>query len=113
MKATFVATFSDGETVRMRTYCPHGLDWERGKRLAGHAWQTRSWQKRVNPEVKHLKLSYPDCPDWERDQENKATRRELLERFCEGLAEVPTPEISDYHFEVDGAVFHESEQEAG
>jgi hypothetical protein len=49
----------------------------------------------------------------ERDQENKATRRELLERFCEGLAEVPTPEISDYHFEVDGAVFHESEQEAG
>jgi hypothetical protein len=71
LKATFVATFADGETVRMSTYCKNSLDWGRGRRLAAHAWQTRSRQK--------------------------------------SLVELSTPEITAYHFEVDGAVFRELE----
>jgi intergrase/recombinase len=62
-RATFVATFADGETVRMRTHCRDALDWERGKKLAVAAWQTRSWQRRVNPEFRRLKVSYPDCKE--------------------------------------------------
>jgi hypothetical protein len=43
----FVATFADGETVRMTTYCTGELDWERGRSLARHAWQSRDSQRRI------------------------------------------------------------------
>ena len=39
---TFVAEFADGTTVRMTTHsAPEKLDWERGERLARHAWAAR------------------------------------------------------------------------
>jgi len=43
----FVATFADGETVHMTTHCEGELDWERGRSLAKHAWQTRDRRHRV------------------------------------------------------------------
>jgi hypothetical protein len=42
--ATFVATFADGETVRMTTSTeldPRKLNWARGLKLAQYAWQAR------------------------------------------------------------------------
>jgi len=40
---TFVAAFTDGETVRMTTYCsPDDLDLERGKKLARFAYESRT-----------------------------------------------------------------------
>ena len=44
----FVATFADGETARMTTHCEGGLDWERGRSLARHAWQTRDRRRHKN-----------------------------------------------------------------
>jgi hypothetical protein len=44
---TFVATFDDGEIVRMTTHCDGELDWERGRSLARHAWQTRDRRHRI------------------------------------------------------------------
>jgi hypothetical protein len=79
----------------MSTYCKDALDWERGKRLAAHAWQTRAWQRRVSPEAKHLLRSYPDHnATYEKDLEHRAWRGELLDRFCESLVEMSTPEKS-------------------
>jgi len=113
MKATFVATFADGEVTRMSAFCRDGLDWERGKRLAAHAWQTRIRQRRVTPEAKQLLLSYPDNnATYEKDLKHRAWRGELLDRFCESLVEMSTREIVAYHFEVDGAVFHEPKEES-
>ena len=43
----FVATFADGETIRMTTHCKKELDWGRGRSLAKHAWQTRDRQRRI------------------------------------------------------------------
>jgi hypothetical protein len=45
----FVATFADGETMRMSTFCRSKLDWDRGRKLARAAWQTRMWQRQVTP----------------------------------------------------------------
>jgi hypothetical protein len=40
---TFVGVFTDGETVRMTTYCSSGdLDLERGKKLARFAYESRT-----------------------------------------------------------------------
>jgi hypothetical protein len=43
----FVAKFADGEFTRMTTYCETELDWERGRSLAKHAWQTRDRRHRI------------------------------------------------------------------
>lgn len=46
---TFVARFADGQVTRMSTFTSlEKLDWERGIRLAGYAWEAR---KRVLPPV--------------------------------------------------------------
>jgi hypothetical protein len=50
----FVATFADGETVRMTTHCEGELDWERGRSLAKHAWQTRD--RRLHAKTKDREL---------------------------------------------------------
>ena len=42
----FVATFADGEETRTSVYCDGELDWERGKKVAVAAWQTRDRQRR-------------------------------------------------------------------
>jgi len=75
----FVATFADGETARMTTHCEGGLDWERGRSLARHAWQTRD-------------------------------RRHRLEEFLANIEDREPPEITSYHFEVDGQVIEEPKE---
>jgi hypothetical protein len=43
----FVATFADGEETRMSVYRDgEKLDWERGRRIANAAWQSRNRQRR-------------------------------------------------------------------
>ena len=75
----FVATFADSETARMTTHCEGGLDWERGRSLARHAWQTRD-------------------------------RRHRLEEFLANIEDREPPEITSYHFEVDGQVIEEPKE---
>jgi hypothetical protein len=46
--STFVAKFADGEVTRMTVWCDGELDWERGRNLARHAWQTRDRRRRID-----------------------------------------------------------------
>jgi hypothetical protein len=85
----FVATFADGETVRMTTHCKRELDWERGRSLAKHAWQTRDRRHRIET----------------RDQ------RHRIEEFLASLKDREPPEITSYHFEVDGQVIEAPQKE--
>jgi hypothetical protein len=85
----FVAAFADNETVRMTTArCKGELDWERGRLLAKHAWQTR--------DRRHLIKT--------RDQ------RHRLEKFLANLEDREPPEIASCHFEVDGQVIDEPKE---
>jgi hypothetical protein len=63
----------------MTTHCEGGLDWERGRSLARHAWQTRD-------------------------------RRHRLEEFLANIEDREPPEITSYHFEVDGQVIEEPKE---
>jgi hypothetical protein len=45
--SVFVAAFADGETVRMSVYGGSELDWQRGRSIAKHAWQTRDRRYRI------------------------------------------------------------------
>jgi hypothetical protein len=47
MSQVFVAQFADGEVARMTTYCEGDLNWEHGKKVAKHAWQTRDRRYRI------------------------------------------------------------------
>jgi hypothetical protein len=75
----FVAEFADGEVTRMTTHCEGELDWERGRSLAKHAWQTRD-------------------------------RRYRIEKFLAEIEDREPPEITAYHFEVDGQVVEEPKE---
>jgi hypothetical protein len=81
----FCATFKDGETVRMTTHCTSKkLDWDSGKRLAAHAWQTRDRRHRIEEFlVNH-------------------DRYTQLEKFLAKLGDRDPPEITSCHFDVDG-----------
>jgi hypothetical protein len=46
---TFVCKFSDGETTRMSTHCPKGLDLARGIVLSRAAYESR--KKKEPPEI--------------------------------------------------------------
>ena len=97
---TFVATFADGEVVRLTVHCPKGLDVERSKRVAEAAWRSRAWRRLVvavrDPEIKYFKYRQED--------ENEIAQR-IEYRDVAGI-EVPTvaPAITSYHFERDGVM---------
>jgi hypothetical protein len=46
---TFCATFADGETTRMSTHCPKGLDLARGVILSRAAYESR--KKKEPPKI--------------------------------------------------------------
>jgi hypothetical protein len=81
----FVATFADGETVRMTTYCDGKLDWERGRSLARHAWQTRDRRHRIETH----------------------DRRHRIEEFLANIEDRTPPEITRCWFETDSGVVSE------
>ena len=60
MKAspTFCAKFSDGETTRMSTHCPDGLDPARGIILSRAAYTSR--KKAAPPEIVEAHFETPD-----------------------------------------------------
>jgi hypothetical protein len=110
----FVAEFADGERVRMTTHCPKELDWERGRRLAQAAWQTRWWQKQIAPAWARIKAEcpqpHPEAPaaEWEKFWH----RKEALQKFQRSMSEPPEPpEIISCHFEHDGTIINEESSE--
>jgi hypothetical protein len=112
----FVAEFADGERVRMSTHCPKGLDWERGRKLAQAAWQTRMWQRQVTPAWERIQAERPqpdqDAPkeDWEKFWH----RKQALADFQATMPEPPAPpEIVECHFErVDGTIISEESDDS-
>jgi hypothetical protein len=96
----FVATFADGETVRMTTHCKGKFDWERGRSLAKHAWQTRDRRHRIE---KFLASNG-----------NRKPSEIPSDRLKEILADIKDrepPEIAADHFEVDGQPIEEQQKE--
>jgi hypothetical protein len=55
---TFCAKFSDGETTRMSTHCPNGLDPARGIVLSRAAYSSR--KKRNPPEIVEARFETSD-----------------------------------------------------
>jgi hypothetical protein len=55
---TFCAKFSDGETTRMSTHCPDGLDPARGIILSRAAYTSR--KKAAPPEIVEAHFETPD-----------------------------------------------------
>jgi hypothetical protein len=109
----FVAEFADGERVRMSTHCPKGLDWERGRKLAQAAWQTRMWQRQVTPAWERIQAECqkPNDPEAPAEQWEKFFgRKQALEKFQRSMPEVPEPpEITECHFECgDGTIFKQN-----
>jgi hypothetical protein len=87
--SVFCATFQDGEQVRMTTHCARErLDWERGRSLAGHAWQTRDRRHRIEEFLAN---------------HDRYTHRQQLEKFLAKLGDREPPEITSCHFDVDGS----------
>jgi hypothetical protein len=85
----FCATFKDGEQVRMTTHCASKkLDWDNGKRLAAHAWQTRDRRHRIEEFLAN---------------HDRYTHRQQLENFLAKLGDREPPEIASCHFDVDGS----------
>jgi hypothetical protein len=100
----FVAEFADGECVRMSTHCPKGLDWERGRKLAQAAWETRWWQKQITPAWERIQAERPkpepEAPSQEWDK--FFGRKQALTDFQAAMPESPEPpEIVECHFERD------------
>jgi hypothetical protein len=81
----FVATFADGETIRMTTYCETELDWARGHRLVNHAWQTRDRRHRIEAH----------------------DRRHRFEEFLANIEDREPPQITSCWFETDDGVVSE------
>jgi hypothetical protein len=127
----FVATFADGQTVRMSTHCPNGLDWERGRKLAQAAWQTRMWQQQVTPRWQRIQdenpipaLQYPPLAANEDEKAREGRekeiqrqlnfqekildrRRQLLVKLLATIDAAPKlepPEIVACHFEHEGMI---------
>jgi hypothetical protein len=94
----FCATFKDGETVRMATHCTRErLDWERGRNLAGHAWQTRDRRQRIEKFLAN---------------HDRYEHRHEMEKFLASLEDCEPPEIAAAHFDVDGRIVQESREGA-
>jgi hypothetical protein len=89
----FVATFADVETVRMMTHCKGGLDWERGRSLARHAWQTRDRRRRIEKFLITI--------------DDRRERHRQIEKFLARIEDREPPEITSHKFEVDGQVIEE------
>jgi hypothetical protein len=90
----FCATFKDGEEVRMTTHCTsEKLDWERGRHLAKHAWQTRDRRHQIEEFLANIGDRY--------EHQNQ------VEKFLASVEDRDPPEITSAHFDVDGHVVRE------
>jgi hypothetical protein len=84
---TFVATFQDGEVTRMTCHCDGELNWERGRNLAKHAWQTRDRRRRIEEFLaKHDRYAH-----WLQ-----------MEKFLTDIEDRDPPDITSCYFDVDG-----------
>jgi hypothetical protein len=95
---TFVATFDDGETVRMTTHCDGEPDWDRGRNLAKHAWVTRDRRRRIEEFLANVGDRYE--------------HRQQVEKFLARLEDHDSPEITSCHFDVDGQLVREPSEGA-
>jgi hypothetical protein len=88
---TFVCRFADGITTRTSIYTKlDQLDWERGKRMAAAAYESRVRQ--AQPRLRAPHRSHPDYP--------AAYERWLVMRS----PPIEVPAIAEAHFERDGIV---------
>jgi hypothetical protein len=93
----FFATFKDGEAIRMSTHCDGKLDWERGRNLAKHAWQTRDRRRQIEEFLAN---------------HDRYEHRHEMEDFLSSIEDNEPPEIAAYHFDVDGRIVQEPREGA-
>jgi hypothetical protein len=59
--SVFVAKFADDEITRMTIWCDGELDWERGRSISRHAWQTRNRRRRIEAMEDNVPPEITEC----------------------------------------------------